>query len=145
MTVQQSISAGIEPFTGNVEPLLHEIRHALRRLADGEDGTAIDLYRLPLAPGEEQRIEALLGTGEVRAELDSLGPTLVQETAIPGVWFVTHRNTDDTVVARLIEVTRMPELLKSQQADIEQGLRKLESALSEFDREPRGDADERRA
>lgn len=145
MSGQQSMPVGIEAVTGNVEPLLHEIRHALRRLADGQDGTAIDLYRLPLAPGEERRIEALLGTGEVRAELDSLGPTLVQETAIPGVWFVTHRNTEDTVVARLIEVTRMPELLKSQQADIEHGLRKLESALSEFDHEPRGDADERRA
>jgi hydrogenase-1 operon protein HyaF len=116
--------------TGNVEPLLHEIRHALKRLANGEDGTVIDLKRLPLAPGEEQRIEAALGQGEVRAEVDALGPTLVQETSYPGVWLITHRNAAEEVVARFIEVTTMPELLKSQRADIESGIEKLESKLA---------------
>jgi len=115
--------------TGNVEPLLHEIRHALKRLADGEDGTVIDLQRLPLAPGEEERIEEVLGQGEVRAEINALGPTLVQETSYPGVWLVTHRNTEQVVVARFVEVTHIPELLKSQQADIENGASRLENEL----------------
>jgi hydrogenase-1 operon protein HyaF len=115
--------------TGNVEPLLHEIRHALTRLADGEDGTVIDLKRLPLAPGEEERIEETLGTGEVRAEVDALGPTLIQETSYPGVWLVTHKNADDVVVARFIEVTYIPELLRSQQADIDAGIDRLEDEL----------------
>jgi len=117
--------------TGNVEPLLHEIRHALKRLANGEDGTVIDLQRLPLAPGEEQRIEAVLGEGEVRAEINALGPTLVQETAYPGVWLITHRNAEESVIARFIEVTDIPELLKSQPADIESGINKLESELAD--------------
>ena len=115
--------------TGNVEPLLHEIRHALKRLADGEDGTIIDLQRLPLAPGEDERIEEVLGQGEVRAEINALGPTLVQETSYPGVWLVTHRNTEQVVVGRFIEVTHIPELLKSQQADIENGANRLENEL----------------
>lgn len=115
--------------TGNVEPLLHEIRHALTRLADGEDGTVIDLKRLPLAPGEEEKIEELLGSGEVRAEVDALGPTLIQETSFPGVWLITHRNADDVVVARFIEVTYIPELLRSQQADIDAGIDRLENEL----------------
>ena len=84
--------------TGNVEPLLHEIRHALKRLADGEAGTVIDLKRLPLAPGEEERIEETLGTGEVRAEVDALGPTIIQETSYPGVWLITHKNADGVTV-----------------------------------------------
>jgi len=127
----EDITVNVEAATGNVAPLLHEIRHALRRLAAGEPGTAIDLRALPLAPGEEVSLEATLGEGEVRAELNSLGPTVVQETAYPGVWLVTHRNADDAVVAKFIEVTRMPEILMSQQQDIEHGISRLESELQE--------------
>ena len=115
--------------TGNVAPLLHEIRHALRRLANGEDGTVIDLKRLPLGPGEEEQIEQALGTGEVRAEVDALGPTLIQETSYPGVWLVTHMNADGVVVARFVEVTYIPELLRSQQTDIDAGIDRLEDEL----------------
>lgn len=136
MTALESIDVKVEAATGNVEPLLHEIRHALRRLADGGEGAVIDLQRLPLAPGERERIEAVLGEGEVHAELDALGPTLVRETSYPGVWLVTHRNTEDEVVGRFIEVSRMPELLKSQQQDIESGISRLEDELTVGGDEP---------
>ncbi len=129
MTSLDHIPVQFEAATGNVEPLLHEIRHALKRVADGHDGTVIDLRSLPLAPGEEERIERLLGSGEVRAELDALGPTVVQETSFPGVWLVTHRNSEREVVARFIEVTRIPEVLKSQQEDIELAVARLETEL----------------
>ncbi len=130
MTSLDAITVQVETATGNVEPLLHEIRHALRRVADGKEGTVIDLRRLPLAPGEEERIEDELGKGEVRVELDALGPTVVQETSYAGVWLVTHRNTEQQVVGRFIEVTRMPELLKAQEADIERGISRLENELA---------------
>jgi HupH hydrogenase expression protein, C-terminal conserved region len=131
MSALDAIRLNVKFPTGNVEPLLHEIRHALKRLAAGEEGTVIDLKSLPMAPGEEQRIESALGEGEVRAELQALGPTVVQETAYPGVWLVTHRNADNEVVARFIEVTRMPEILMAQREDIERGIEKLESELQE--------------
>ena len=115
--------------TGNVLPLLHEIRHALERLASGGEGTTIDLQRLPLAPGEEKRIAETLGQGEVRAEFDALGPTVVQETAYPGVWLITHRNTEDRVTARLIQVTDIPDVLKSQPEDIRRGFEKITEQL----------------
>jgi len=129
MSTLDEIPITTEVATGNVEPLLHEIRHALKRLAEGKEGTVIDLKRLPLAPGEEERIAATLGTGEVRAEVDALGPTLIQETSYPGVWLITHKNADDVVVARFVEVTYIPELLKSQQADIDAGINRLENEL----------------
>lgn len=131
MSSLENIPVGVEIATGNVEPLLHEIRHALRRVADGKEGTVIDLRSLPLAPGEEERIEAALGEGEVRAEIHALGPTEISETSYAGVWLVTHRNEDGAVVARFIEVTRCPELLKSQEADIERGICRIESELAE--------------
>jgi len=109
-----AIPVTAEVVTGNVAP---------------QDGTVIDLQCLPLAPGEEERIEEVLGQGEVRAEIDALGPTIIQETSYPGVWLVTHRNTEQAVVGRFIEVTHIPELLKSQQADIENGANRLENEL----------------
>lgn len=129
MSSLETIPVTTEMATGNVEPLLHEIRHALKRLAGGKDGTTIDLKSLPLAPGEEERIEATLGTGEVRAEVDALGPTLIQETSYPGVWLITHKNADNAVVARFIEVTYIPELLRSQPEDIDAGIDRLANEL----------------
>jgi hydrogenase-1 operon protein HyaF len=135
MSALESIAVRVEAASGNITPLLHEIRHALRRVAQGGEGTTIDLGSLPLAPGEEKRIEDLLGQGEVRAELNALGPTVVQETRYPGVWFITHRNTEQEVVARFIEVTRMPELLFAQSEDMRRAVSELDSRLPGGNRE----------
>jgi hydrogenase-1 operon protein HyaF len=116
--------------TGNVLPLLHEIRHALRRLAEGGEGTIIDLRSLPLAPGEEQKIEEALGRGEVSISIDALGPSTISETAYPGVWLVTHRNTEDEVIARFVEIARIPELVMAQADDMKAGLGELEETLA---------------
>lgn len=129
MSALEDIEVRVEAASGNITPLLHEIRHALRRVAQGGEGTTIDLGSLPLAPGEDKRIEDLLGQGEVRAELSALGPTVVQETHYPGVWFITHRNTEQEVVARFIEVTRMPELLLAQSEDMRRAVSELDSKL----------------
>jgi len=131
MSALQEIPVTVEAGTGNIPPLLHEIRHALARVARGESGTVIDLRSLPLAPGEEEKIEAVLGEGEVQAELQALGPTSVLETAYAGVWIVTHRNTEDEIVARFIEVGRIPEILRSQPEDIERSAKELQQKLQE--------------
>ena len=130
MSALDSIPVRVEASSGNVPPLLHEIRHALLRVANGGEGATIDLGSLPLAPGEDKRIEDVLGRGEVRAELDALGPTVVQETRFSGVWITTHRNSEQEVVARFIEVTRMPELLLSQDADMRHAVQELERQLN---------------
>lgn len=147
MTSLDAVTVRVEPATGNVAPLLHEIRHALMRMAPGEGNdddnepanglpmnahnaiSIIDLRSLPLAPGEEERIEEILGIGEVRAELDALGLTIVQETRVSGVWLITHRNADDEVVAKFIEVTRIPAILLAQDEDIRHGVEYLNKEL----------------
>jgi HupH hydrogenase expression protein, C-terminal conserved region len=134
MSSLEAIGIRVETATGNLVPLLHEIRHALARLVEDSDGdgTTIDLRSLPLAPGEEARIDEILGQGEVRAEMSALGLTLVQESVYPGAWLITHRNADDEIVARFIEVTRMPAILMSQREDIVQGIEALENKLQEL-------------
>ena len=129
--------AGIQQFniqmgdalTFNVQPILHEVRHALENLLNSGESSIIDLRSIPLAPGEEENIIETLGHGEVHARLDALGPSDIYETKFAGVWLVTHFNEDDSIVSRFIEVTVLPEVLKSQAEDIAHALNVLETEL----------------
>ena len=47
------------------------------------------------------------------------------ETAYPGVWWLEHRNALDEIVGRYIEITHVPEILSSQDADIAAGRARL--------------------
>lgn len=104
--------------TQNVKPLLHEIKHALESLIENGKTSIIDLRSIPLAPGEEDKILSTLGTGEVQAQLNTLGLSEIIETQYAGVWVVTHYNDDNNIISRFIEVTTMPSILSSQTEDI---------------------------
>jgi len=127
-TPQFNIHAGNE-LTCNVKPILHEIRHALQKLLDSDETSIIDLRSIPLAPGEEETIIETLGRGEVQARLDVLGPSDIYETQYTGVWLVTHYNDSDSIVSRFIEVTEIPDVLKSQREDVVHALDALVTEL----------------
>ena len=120
-----------DALTHNVEPLLHEIKHALDKLIESGKTTMIDLRSLPLAPGEEDKILNTLGQGEVQAQLNALGVSEVLETKYPGVWIVTHYNDEQNIISRFIEVTTMPEILCSQTQDIMAAYSRLTLDLDE--------------
>lgn len=121
--------------TWNVQPLLHEIKHALIQFSKIEQPSIIDLRSIPLAPGEEDRLLEVLGRGEVQATLNALGSSEVIETRYPGVWLVTHYNEEEAVIGRFIEITDMPEILKSQSQDITQSYQELCEFLESFETE----------
>ena len=116
--------------TGNLLPLLHELRHALKAYLETGTTHSIDLNSLPMAPAENERLERLLGSGEIRAQLQALGNSDINETGIPGVWCVTHRNADGAVVARLLEITDCPAILKAQRQDLADGVQRLEPLIN---------------
>jgi hydrogenase-1 operon protein HyaF len=120
----------IDAFTLNVVPLLHEVKHALQRLLETGEPTTIDLGSIPLAPGEFEKIDAALGTGEVKVALEAMGPSQIYETQFSGVWRVTHFNAANEVVGRYVEVSRMPEILLAQETDVRIGLDLLSRKLS---------------
>ena len=126
MTSQQESLVPASPFHGNVRPILNEVMHAIDRLLETGEPTTIDLAGLPFGPGELEHLEATLGTGELAATLDALGTSRIRETAYPGVWWLEHRNAFDEVVGRYLEITRTPEILSSQDADILAGRARLE-------------------
>lgn len=115
--------------TGNLRPLLYKIRHALSRLLATGESSAIDLAGLPLAPGEERELLDFLGEGEIELKLDALGPSIIRETRYAGVWLVVHRNLDSQLMAKFIEVTFAPEILKSPAAEVRLALERLQARL----------------
>jgi hydrogenase-1 operon protein HyaF len=127
----EPIESPIPYSRGNVVPILNEVVHAMDRLLDDDEPTVIDLASLPFAPGELEQLEGFLGVGELIAELNALGRSRIQETMYPGVWWLEHRNTADEVVGRYIEITRTPEILMSQNADIGAGRARLRLDLDE--------------
>jgi hydrogenase-1 operon protein HyaF len=116
--------------TGNLLPLLHEIRHALARWLEDEQPHIIDLRTIPMSPDEEGRLLEILGNGEVAATLSTLGSSEIAETAVNGVWLVTHRNDDGAEIGRFIEICRIPEILKSQTEDAQSALHRLDEVLA---------------
>lgn len=113
-------------------PLYQEILAALQALVEHGQRHSIDLRALPLAPGDDERLERFLGRGEVRAELDSLGRSEFSETAYSGVWLVTHYNSDDQVVGRFVEIAPVPELLLPPTDDLLDSRAALSAALEEI-------------
>ena len=124
------VEAG-ENLTWNVQPLLHEIRHALVKLLDDGGHTVIDLRSIPLAPGEEEKLLDTLGRGEVVAQLSALGPSEILETRFPGVWLITHYNNDNEVIGKFVEVCRLPRILQAPVEDIREALENLEAQLAQ--------------
>ncbi len=123
----------IQPFmepSGNARPLLREIDDMLRRLLEAGEPSAIDLSALPLNPADLDWLRGSLGVGEVAARLQANGESTLDETACPGVWWVTHRNEHGAVVAQFIEVAFVPELLKAHPDDIAAGREQLEVLMS---------------
>ena len=110
--------------------ILYEVAGMLETLIDTGKGNAIDRRSLPLAPGEYDQLRETLGTGEVHADVEALGPTRIQETGIHGVWWITHYNAHDQVIAEFIEVTAIPQMLKAHADDMREGLDALNEQLA---------------
>ncbi len=119
-----------EPLIGNALPILYEIADALERLHSTGETAIIDLRALPLAPGDRERLQEVLGAGELNARLEALGPSEVRETGIHGVWWVTHHNAEEEIMAEFIEVTQLPDILRSDPQDVVEGLARLRERLA---------------
>jgi hydrogenase-1 operon protein HyaF len=114
----------------NAIPLLHEIRHALERLATSGESTLIDLSSIPFARGDRAQLMAVLGEGEVQATVEAMGPTRVSETAFAGVWLIQYLGASGEEVATHIEITRCPSLLLTPEQDVAASAAALEARLN---------------
>jgi len=116
---------------GNALPVLSEVRHALARLIEAGEPTQIDLGAMPFGPGDEERLMALLGIGEVTATVDALGPTRIRETAFGGVWIVEYLNAEEQRVALHLEIDEVPRMLRPQPGDLDDALAAIDARLAQ--------------
>jgi hydrogenase-1 operon protein HyaF len=114
--IQTGTEAG---YTGQLIAILSELRDLLVQLKEQGQNGSIDLRSLPMFPGDYEKLKVSLGHGEVSASINTLGHSLVEETSIPGIWWITHYNTEEETIAEFIEVTELPDLLKTQKEDLE--------------------------
>lgn len=127
-------AGGLSGTVGNVRAILAELETSLQNLLGSGREHSIDLRSLPFAPGELDYLKQTLGTGEVHVEVEALGKSDVQETAIRGVWWVTHYNTAEDVMAEFLEVSFCPDIIRAQRDDVRESLELLNARLA-------GDAD----
>ena len=115
---------------GTVDPILHEILHALKRLARNAEITTIDLRAMPFGPGDEEQLNNRLGRGEVTARMNALGKSEIWETAYPGVWVLEHYNSAGERIAWQIEITRIPTILQAPAEDLTESIDRLDGQLN---------------
>ncbi len=124
------VPAAVRQEALNSPALLQEIARLLARLVETGEPGSVDLRSLPLTPTDYAHLTEALGQGEVSAEITAAGPTRVRETAVHGVWWVTHLNANDEPTAEFIEVSYAPEILKTHPSDAAMALAKLRARLS---------------
>jgi len=117
--------------TGMAWSVLAEVGRLLEDLASRGQTASIDLRSLPLTEADRAELEALLGHGEVRVELDLAGRSEVWETAYPGAWWVRHRGAGSQISSEEIAVCPVPVILESHPADIEVAARRLSRDLQQ--------------
>ena len=120
--------------TGMIEPVVREIAAMLEKLArDGVEG-AIDLRGLPLTDADRAELETLLARGEVHAQINVAGRSEIWETGYAGVWWIRHFGADGRVASETVSVTSIPDILKSDPADVARAAGLLKDDLSDTDR-----------
>lgn len=102
--------------------LVQGLRDALQRLLDEDEPSQIDLATLHLDAGARRRLRQLLGQGGVSARIEALGETRIDETATPGLWWITHYNAGGEVVAEFIDVSFCPLILVRDPGEVRAGL-----------------------
>lgn len=124
-------SARVDGLGGGVTAILHEIVTLLERLATANAPAAIDLRSLPMSPADRTQLKRVLGEGEVQATLNAEGISTIQETRIPGVWWIEHRDSQEQLIAELIDVTYVPDILARVADEIAAGARALSEQMAE--------------
>lgn len=134
MSKLEEIEVSIEQLNNSpsqVLAILHELQSRIQQLNQHGQHDSIDLRSLPLFPGDYELLKETLGYGEIHVSIDAMGPTEIYETSIPGIWWVTHYNSQDEIIAEFIETTTLPELLKTDPQELEQAERQLQQLIDD--------------
>lgn len=116
-----AINNGELTLSPQVMALLQELQDMLAALSQRGEDNCIDIRSLPLTSADHAFLIQFLGSGEVSATVNALGLSEINETRFSGIWLITHYNQHEEIIAELIEVTPLPDILKTQADDMRQG------------------------
>jgi len=85
----------------------------------------IDIGALGLSAPERAILDQALGKGEISVEITVAGGSQIEETQFAGVWRVRHYGEGGALQTEWIEITDVPEIIKSDVADMAAGLKSL--------------------
>lgn len=122
-----------EPNTGMAKAVLSELLDHMQVLALTGKPHVIDLTSLPMTNSDKQELASLLGKGEVDITLSTIGESLINETAFSGVWWIKHYTSDQKLISELIEITTVPEIIKSHSDDIQHAANELTNIINTDD------------
>lgn len=119
----RTLGVGLGAILSELATLLEGLR------STGEEG-AIDLHSLPLGPNDVDRLQCILGSGEVDIRIDANGESRIRETAVSGLWWTEHRDAAGEPLAVLIEVARVPSILMAADDDLALGAVRLRTVAA---------------
>jgi hydrogenase-1 operon protein HyaF len=120
------------PLTGNARAVLGEVETLLDGLLRTGEGGIVDIRGLPMTPADRGWLLDQLGKGEVEIAMDIGGRSRIVETALPGVWWIEHRNEQGHLASEFIQVAYVPELISAHPDDVESGLEHLRSRIADL-------------
>lgn len=120
--------------TMNALPVLAEVRSRLHAYRAGSPGHVVNIGRLPMTPADEALIGKALGEGPVRALCRGYGVSRVDSTACRNVWRVRHFNSDDKLLANVIEIADVPDIVAAPAEDVRDGAPALADAMEAYAR-----------
>ena len=126
------ISTQENTYSPQLIAILNELRDLLQDYRENGTQGSIDLRSLPMLPGDYETLKSTLGQGEVNVMINALGPSEIRETAIPGIWWITHKNTEGDTLTEFLEVTSIPDLVKTPQEDLMTSVDKLEQLITDL-------------
>jgi hydrogenase-1 operon protein HyaF len=116
---QLNIPIEINQTSGSMaRALFNELAQHLQHLLDDGTEHTVDLFSLPVNDQDKQELDQMLGKGEVEVTLDTVGKSHIFETSFSGIWWVRHYAADELLISEFIEVTWIPEIIKSHPSDV---------------------------
>ncbi len=120
----------VQPSTGMAQAVLVELAEHLALLAKTGDTHVIDLSSLPINETDKQELKDFLGQGEVDITLSTIGESKIFETAYSGIWWIKHYSVDEKFISEFLEVTSVPQIIKTHVDDIQQAAIKLINVIN---------------
>ena len=120
--------------TGMIPALLRELDEALQALISRGTVHMLELSTLPLGPADRGLLDRLLGEGEIRMDLETLGHSRIRETSFPGIWWVRHEDADGNIQSERIEVAHVPGIVPADVGDVASGQARLAETIQQLTR-----------